>query len=243
MNLTFVRYQERWILLAMDFLAFFLAYLLNYIIRFRSGLFDTPHSADYWIMAPALATSLYWMALFALMGRYRPLYGMSRFDAVMETIKATGVGILIIFIALTLEALSLDYEPVMSSGKAALFTYWALLAILTGGGRVILRTVQHALIMRGIALSPALIVGFNERGKNLLEQTSRFPAMGYTVVGFIDDEESNGSYKGVRVLGATEDLPNLAARHNIQEALIALSRHNEDLMEKSSGFAADSVCG
>ncbi len=219
----------------MDFIAFSLAFCVNYFIRFRSGLFETSFGTSYWIMAPAAATSTFWLLLFALMGRYRPLYGMSRFDSLVETVKSTGLGILFIFLAITLDALRLRNEPVLSMGNFTLLTYWALLVLFAGGGRVALRTVQHILIMKGIALSPALIVGFNERGKALLDQTLRFPAMGFSVAGYVDDKVTEGEYRGVKVLGKIKDLGGLITEWGALEVLIALRRDQEASTEKVIG--------
>lgn len=232
MNLSFIRYRERSILLVADFVAFNLAYYFIYLFRFRSGWFENPTVFDrmFW---PAIATSVFWMLLFALNGRYRPLYGLSRLDALLNVIKTTGIGILVIYILLTLS----DVPPI-SKGKLTYLVYWMFLVIFAGGARILLRTVQHILLMRGVALSPSLIVGFNERGKGLLNQTIRFPAMGYRVVGFVDDDASQGEYRGLSVLGSSNDLYRLVFEREIKEILIALQRNQEALMERVIG-----ICG
>ena len=232
MNLTFIRYKERYILLIMDFIAFFLAHCLVYYLRFRSGLFGTP--AGHWsLIAPALATSAYWLLLSALQGQYRPLYGKSRLDSLIGTMKSTTVGIIIILFLLTL-----DKEPPITSGRVTLLIYWLLLVGFSGGGRIILRTIQHSLLKQGVALSPTLIVGYNERGRKLLDQTLRFPMMGYKVVGFIEDKASEEGYRDVNVLGNIEDLNHLIAEQGILEVILALNRDDEALMERVIG-----ICG
>jgi len=232
MNLTFIRYKERYILLVMDFIAFNLAYYFLFLFRFRSGLFENPIS-NVWIITPALATSLYWIVIFALNGRYKPLYGQSRLDSLWYVFKTTGFGILIIYVILTFSG-----EEPLSSGKITYFIYWALLFVFAGGARFLLRTVQHHLIIRGIALSPTLIIGFNERGKKLLDQVQRFRTMGFQAIGFIDDNGEDGEYKGVKRLGKITDLERIIPEQGILEVLIALGKHDEELTERVIG-----ICG
>ena len=233
MNLSFIRHKERLILLVMDFLAFNLAYYFLYLFRFKSGLFENP-AGEVWVVAPALVTSLYWMLIFALAGAYRPLYGQSRLDSIWNVIKTTGIGILIIYLVMTFSG-----EEPLTTGKVTYFIYWAMLIIFAGGGRFLLRTVQHILIIRGIALSPTLIIGFNERGKKLLDQIKRFHTAGFDVIGFVDDrEDSEEEYRGVRKLGRVDDLEKFITQYGIMEVLIALDKSDEKLTEK-----VISLCG
>jgi len=230
MNLTFIRYKERYLLIILDFLAFFTAHCVTFTIRFKSGLFHNTYES-WWLMWPALSTSIYWMIISALLGQYRPLYGLSRLDSIWNTIKTTFIGIMFIYIILTLSD-----EPLMSKGKVTFLVYWAQLVLFAGGARMILRTVQHQLIIRGIALSPALIIGFNDRGKDLLEQTIRHKTMGFKVIGFIDDEAAWGGYQDVKVIGRINDLEKLIPAYNILEVLIALPKEKEDLTAKVIGI-------
>ena len=230
MNLTFIRYKERRILLIMDFIAFVMAHYMTYMFRFKTGLFENPRTT-WWVLAPALVTSSYWLILFALRGQYRPLYGLSRLDSLWNSIKTTSFGIFLIFFVLML-----DNEPLITKGKVTMVVYWALLILFAGGGRVILRTIQHSLLLRGVALSPTLIAGFNDRGKRLLDQTIKYPAMGHKVIGFVDAENIGAEYKGVKVLGSIDDLPVLIPQNCIMEVLIALRQDQEDLLEKIIAF-------
>ena len=231
MNATIIRYREKWLLLIFDFIALNIAYCATYALRFSSGWFDNPVSAL--MIKPSLVISLFWMALFALRGQYRPLFGMSRFDSLWRTITTTGLGILLIYLLLTL-----DNEPLISKGKVTLLVYWALLVFFAGGARVILRTIQHHLIVRGIALSPTLIVGFNDRGKKLLDQILRFPTMGFKVAGFIDEEANAGDaeYRGVKVIDKIDELEKIIPDMGIMEVLIALRQEQEELTEKVIGI-------
>jgi exopolysaccharide biosynthesis polyprenyl glycosylphosphotransferase len=237
MKLTFIRYKERYILLAMDFLAFMLAWYATYQLRYSSGLFQAP-SFPVRLIEPAFYTALFWMLISVLNGQYRPLYGMSRLDSLINTIKTTFIGIIVIYVLLTI-----DKEPPFSSGKVTLLVYWTFLIIFAGGGRVVLRTIQHNLLLKGVALSPAIIVGFNERGKNLLDQTLRFPAMGYKVIGFVDDKDHEGNHQGVPVLGQIKELPQLIDKHKVMETLVALSREDEPQLEQVVGICGQTGTG
>lgn len=225
MNMTFIKYKEKYILLFLDFAAFNAAYYVTYILRFSTGWFENNGSAT--IFIPGLYTSLYWMTISAMRGQYRPLYGLSRLDSLWNTFKTTGIGILLIYIAITLSD-----EPPLSQGKLALLFYWIILVFFTGGARVFLRTLQHKLILQGIALSPTLIIGFNERGKNLLDEMDKHPTMGFKAVGFVDDENIEGEYKNVKILGNIDELDKLISEYGILEVIITLKKSQEELTEK-----------
>lgn len=73
-------------------------------------------------------------------------------------------------------------------------------------------------------LSRLLIVGAGNAGEVLLREIQRMSTANYEVLGFIDDDprKHNARIYGVPVLGATEQIKEIAAENNVDEIIIAM---------------------
>ncbi|HHJ99062.1 MAG TPA: polysaccharide biosynthesis protein, partial [Actinobacteria bacterium] len=134
-------------------------------------------------------------------------------------------------------------------------------AALTFLGLAGLRSIGRlwVVISRGDAKGEhrVLIVGAGDAGSLLLRDIENQPQFGYKVVGFLDDEESKQDMllRGVRILGPIDDLPEVAAREEVAEILVAIpsvtSERRRDILELCtaagvptriiSGIATDAV--
>ena len=111
-----------------------------------------------------------------------------------------------------------------------ILAYWGIMVFTTGTGRVLFRTARRRLLAAGVGLRNALIVGWNDKAKNLYDLVLLHPALGYRVIGFVklDKRKSGVEYKGTRLLGTTDDLPSLIERHSVKDILIALESADHD---------------
>jgi undecaprenyl-phosphate galactose phosphotransferase len=78
---------------------------------------------------------------------------------------------------------------------------------------------SHKLFLKRI-----LIIGANKTGRSLLEALRRERYLGYTVIGFADDDPSKRgrAIDGVRVLGNTNEIIALHEQHHLQKIFIAI---------------------
>jgi Undecaprenyl-phosphate glucose phosphotransferase len=75
-------------------------------------------------------------------------------------------------------------------------------------------------------------VGTGDVGRMILNKIRQSPALGYRVVGFVDESPAQGDVMGVPVLGATADLPQLIDAHAIDQVIIAMpERSHQELLE------------
>lgn len=74
--------------------------------------------------------------------------------------------------------------------------------------------------------SRLLILGAEERGKQVLEFTNKNRHLGYDVVGFLDDYKVGNN--GMNVLGKIHDLPKVLENRYVDEIVIALPSYKED---------------
>ena len=210
--------REKIVLFVVDFLALNLAYVSSYLLRYESGWFKVVAVAPEFrhLFVPSLIVSCGWLLIFLLRGMYRTLYGQSPVDILFNVIRASLVGIFIIFL------ITIDLRQPLSPSRVVLMSYWGFLILYVGAGRVIIRLVQRRLLACGIGRRNALIVGYNDRARSFLRQIQRVPDMGYRVCGFLNstvDEE----YLGVKVLAGVEKLETTVKRLGIREVILAPS--------------------
>lgn len=225
---------EKSALVFADLLGINLSLLVAYWLCFECGL-GAPERflpiTEYAL--PALALSGCWLLLFLFSGLYRDWRFQSRFDEVVAVGKWVGFGVLLIFI-LTFSAGS-DAAHLLPRTRVVLFAYWISLTASVGFGRIAIRSVQKALVVRGIGRKRSLIVGSGERGEELLQQVRRFPATGYDVVGFVCRDGESAPAGDLPTLGAIRQLPHIVRTHKIERVLIALpSTAHEEILDVMS---------
>ena len=244
LSLLVSRRAELIALLLADFVAFNLAWLLYYQARFAWEWFGVVEREPATLWLPMLVVGVFWLVVFFFFGMYRERYAASRFDELVSLFKVVTVGILVLFFALFIQQL----DP--GSARATILIYWLAVYGSVALGRVLVRSVQKALILRGHGLHKALIVGWSDRVQELYEDVARYPAAGLQVVGAIrlqrpeaeatalGDEgrviASGGDGAGVLAAPATADattvtaLPRLIDELEVQDVLIALSSEDHD---------------
>jgi len=79
-----------------------------------------------------------------------------------------------------------------------------------------------------------IIIGAGNLGERLLREITTNPALNFHVLGFLDDDpdKRGRSLHGREVLGCVDDLSRLAAKHEAEEALIAVSRASAGQMRR-----------
>ena len=111
-----------------------------------------------------------------------------------------------------------------------------LLLAFAMGVRLLARTIierpsARSLVARG---KEVLIVGAGDAAQLILRELQRNPTVGYTAIGLVDDDprKKNLRLHGVRVLGTTEDLPELLRERRPDELLIAIPSAAGDVRER-----------
>jgi len=166
-------------LLIADSIGFTAAYLLLYAARFRWDWFGESGSLPATIFAPTLVMTAYWLFLFFFFGMYRERYADSRFDEIVSLLKVVTVGVLILVFAIWIDTLT------PGATRSIIFFYWMAVFVLVALGRIGVRSLQKALIMRGRGLHKALVVGWTDRVEQLYEEVARYPEAGLKIVGAI----------------------------------------------------------
>ena len=218
---------QLWVLLSVDLCCFSAAWVLFYWVRFESGWLPTGGVKPTEIFLPTLIVSCFWMTLFAFSGMYRERFAAGRFDEIVSIFKVTLVGILLLFFLIFID------QKDAISGRKPILVYWLTVFSLLTTGRMLVRTVQKYLVLKGFGTHNSLLVGWSEHVDELYKDIQKYPAAGFKVVGmlsipdpsrdtaFFHDENS-----AQKVTQALNDLPQLIDDLKVQDVLIALGSND-----------------
>ncbi len=230
---------QRVVTFLVDFVAIHAAFFVWITLRQEMGFFAGFGLWHRFLIS--LILWFFWVLLFLFFGLYRRWHAQSRFDEFVAVFKTVSFGILIIFV-LTFEP-ERDLSQPPTVGRMMILSYWALMVGFVGGGRMALRTLQRKLLEAGHGLKRTLVVGCNQKGRELADKLERFPALGYKVIGFADVDP--GRSRKVRkqdmpVLGTIKNLPNLIRKHQVEEVVVALEdeerRRLVDILDRCDGL-------
>jgi exopolysaccharide biosynthesis polyprenyl glycosylphosphotransferase len=217
--------SEQVILFLLDLVLFSCTFSIYYWIRVFSGISDAPITPDY--SAPMMATSIFWVIVFFFFGLYRSWHAMSRVDEFVAVFKAISFGCLFLFFVIFLDDKSTGSRL---SSRFLIVIYWGMMILFVGAGRMVFQSARRQLLESGVGLRNAVIVGWNEKAKNLYDLVLLHPALGYRVIGFVKLDKRKGGveYKGTRLLGSSDDLPSLIEQYSVKDILIALESADHD---------------
>lgn len=120
---------------------------------------------------------------------------------------------------------------ISSGARILLFIYWGMLFIFVGSGRILIRSFQRHLLVKGIGRKNAIIIGYNPKAFEVFDQIVEHRALGLDIIGFISDESNqNDSYKNIPVIGSPDNFQDKIDEHNIKEIIIALEKKNDDIL-------------
>ncbi|HYE96874.1 MAG TPA: sugar transferase [Rubricoccaceae bacterium] len=173
------RRAELLALLLSDAVALALAFLLFRTVGLSQGWMTGHWAAPGGSIAFSVLFGLGWLVLFFFAGLYRERYAASRFDELVTLLKVVSVGSLLFFFGVFLDRLNPD------AARSGIVVYWASLLGFTGAGRLAVRAVQKAQILRGHGVHKAVIVGWGDRVEALYRDVARYPAAGLRVVGAV----------------------------------------------------------
>ncbi|HSD64497.1 MAG TPA: sugar transferase [Ignavibacteriaceae bacterium] len=218
---------EKILILVVDFLTINLSFIIFFQLRVETGWFRLLVMPEFFI--PMLIIYFYWLIIFTFVGMYRTWFASSRFDEISTLFKASFFGIFFLFIAIFVD----DYlHGVASANRVLIFIYWGLFLVLVGAGRLIIRSVQRNLLIKGIGRKNALIIGFNEKAVEVANQLNEHRALGLDAVGYmaVNDENIGKQDNGVEVIDSIKNVEKIIDEKNIKEVIIALDKKNDDLL-------------
>ena len=210
----------------MDIFIFILSYFAAFFIRFE-GIPDPINLKQLLFFFPYVAlarvVSFYLFSVYSIMWRY-----ISIMDAISIT-KATLPVTLILFLGRMFLPVKLAILRIPLSVIAIEFL---LVLIGTLGVRMTRRLLFES-SERGrfeteggdVAKKKTILIGAGDAGNMVLKELRQRKDLGVEVAGFIDDDPKklNTIIQGVKVLGNTDQIPNIVKKLNIDEAIITIA--------------------
>ena len=207
---------RNWMALGHDLAAAMIAWYLAYWLRFNTEIpqFNIPNmvGAMLWVV-PLQAVIFFGSGMYRGMWRYASVPDLQRI--------AIAVGLSTLAIALVLLLLPPQQPPVP---RSVLLLDPILLILLLGGSRLGYRVWKEQRLRNvlGAPGRPVVILGAGDAAADLLKNLAR--AGDWRVLGLLDDDPAKRGrqIQGVNVLGALEELADLAPRLGLARAIIAL---------------------
>ena len=214
-----------WATVIADIVLIYLAFGLAYIVRYQLQWFRDVDPAYYttfvaYIPMVTLQTVLI-MVAFGLEGVYRFKRGATAVDEIYGVINGVTTGFVItVFIVFF-------WRPLVYSRLIFLYATALIVALLILA-RLARRGVLSYLRSRGIGVERVLIVGSGDVGLTVMRNLMAQPALGFLVVGFVDDDPERGmtDIGRFRALGSTAALPQILANEHVDEVIVALPWQN-----------------
>jgi len=199
-------------------LAFALAYWLRYGLQWLAEV-DEAYFVPYVSFIPiSLATAVLLLGIYKLSGVYNMPRGASWFDEVYRLLTSTATGIILMVFVIVF-----FFRPLFFS-RLIFFYAGVLITIFLSLSRLGKRSARNSLRRRGLGVDRLLIVGAGEVGRTVMRNIVAQPALGYQIVGFVDDDPDKGSTDigRFKALGNTANIPKLVKVHDIDEVIITL---------------------
>lgn len=216
--------RNRYLVVA-DLFLLLLALTLSYFLRF-----DTFTAWSYfqrwWPVVPALL--IVYPLVFYLFGLYRHMWQYAGSREVLAIILAASTAT--VALAAIIFGVLRPLKIISGFSRPMLVIDWLLNIVFLGGVRFAHKVIwdvatdRKGKIGRSSAPRRILVIGAGDAGAMVVREMHNNPGINMLPVGFVDDDERKvGNYiHGVKVYGSRKDIPDLARRLHVDEALIAM---------------------
>lgn len=201
-----------------DALLIIISYMLAWFFRFRSGIFPidlwylslTEYMRALWYVVPG------YLILYYVFHLYTPKRVQGRRLEAWHIIQANMIGLMAFILILYLTRES-------NFSRTMLFIFFCTNVFFGVLVRNIIRMVLRRMREQGYNQKHVLLVGYSRAAEQYIDRVLANPSWGYTVRGILADNIPRGrEYKGIKVLGRTENLTIILPENKLDEIIIAL---------------------
>ena len=205
-----------------------LAWILSWYIRFdaRPRYYDRYLEWDVVLGVVAIM-----LPVFVAFGFYNRWWRYVSTKDMWGVLRGVVTAVVATFLVFTL----LDFHPAAVPRGIWIVDLLLVLAFVMGvrllARTLIERPAARTIVARG---KEVLIVGAGDAAQLILRELQRNPAIGYTPIGLVDADprKKNLRLHGIRVLGTTDELPELIRERRPDELLIAIPSASGDVRER-----------
>lgn len=212
-------------LLIIDLVLLLVALALSYVLRF-DAFTAWAYFQRWWPVVPVFL--VVYPLTFYLFGLYRRMWQYAGSHELLAVIFAASVATTAI--AALIYGLMRPLHLVSGFSRPMLVIDWLLNILFLGGVRFSHKVIWDVATNRkgkiGQSSAPRriLVIGAGDAGAMIAREMHNNPGINMLPVGFVDDDERKiGNYiHGVKVYGARKNIPDLARRLHVDEAIIAM---------------------
>jgi FlaA1/EpsC-like NDP-sugar epimerase len=214
-----IREKRFWFILPFEIGLISLSLLLAFLLRFDMQMSRGNLEIYLEILLPLLMVKL---AVFSIMGLNHGWWRYVSLADVIDIFKANVIASLLFLLYLVI---SYNMHRMPRSVLILDFTFCFLLAC---GIRFITRAYRENYLLApglgGGKLSRTLVVGAGCAGQVIVREIHQNPALGKTVIGYIDDDASklDQRFNGAQVLGMRDDIGRVCEEEKVDEIIIAI---------------------
>ncbi len=216
---------------AADFVAVNVAFVIYYWLRIKTGWIA--YAIEPELVLPMLVLGAYWIVWFALFGLYGLGLSQSRIDELMTLFRSIVVGLLVLFFAIFIDD---EVTESHANSRLLIFGYGVLMFGCVAFGRLGIRFIQRKLLQIGVGARNTIIVGWSSKAFQLADMITKYPTLGYKIVGFVKtsakgtrDQQSKGlKHNDAGIIGTIPDIPAILRKHDVHDVLIGLDSTEHD---------------
>jgi Undecaprenyl-phosphate glucose phosphotransferase len=219
-----------------DALVIIFSYVAAWHIRFRSGIFAV---APWYLSLQEYMRVLIFLVpeyllLYYIFQLYTPKRVQGRRLEAWRIIQANVIGLMTFILVLYLAR-----EPDFS--RTMMFIFFCVNIFVEIVGRNILREELRNIRKKGYNQKHILLVGYSRAAEQYVDRIRANPEWGYIVRGILADNKPRGTeYRGVKVLGRTENLTIVLPENKLDEIVITLGLAEYHKLEHIVGMCEKS---
>ncbi len=198
-------------------MGFFIAYLVRYQLQWFRPV-DEAFWVPYDVYLPdSLALTAILLLIYWAEGLYSSKRKRSWFSDMYIVLRGAVTGVAALYV------LSLVYRAVLYSRLIPAYA-GITVVVLLATARAVEKWIEAQLRKRGYGVQRVLIVGAGETGRTIMRNIVAQPALGYKVVGFVDDkpERGNKDIGRFKALGSTDHIREIINNHKVDVVIITL---------------------
>ena len=211
-----------------DLAAIIFGWYLSHVLRFGTFSLPAPIKEQCLNNLPIVVTI--YLIMFFYAGLYRGMWRYASLHDCLKIVKAVTLGMLTIIAALFLLK-KLPWVPTSILPNNAM-----ILLILLVGARILIRCLKETTYFKK-SKQPGervLIVGAGAAGEGLVRDMLRNASHYYQPIAFVDDRTNKHGQEihGIRILGASQDIPEIVKNKNIRKIIFAIPSANNQTLKR-----------
>lgn len=204
----------------LDAITICIAYLLSWVLKFIILADPRGLSFAQYCLVLVPIVPLY-LILYLAFNLYTSKRLQGRRLEGSNIIKANTIGLLLVMGTFFLLRSYNDYADYYS--KTMLFYFYVINICLETGVRNLIRIGLRRMRKSGFNLRHIIFVGYSSAAEAFIDRIRGNPQWGYKVKGILDDNKEIGyTYKGVPVLGTTDELEEILENNRLDEIALTL---------------------